>query len=112
MPPNTPIDVKKHGLQSARPRIGNSIGLREVEGADALTSLGRYDSLKSLPQSSINDTKYVNLQTLIDREITMGKLLRNFSKGESITELSIELWFLINEVDIAKPQEGEENGIS
>ena len=31
----------------------------------------------------------------------MGQMKQNFVKGVSITELSIELWFLINDVDIA-----------
>lgn len=30
-------------------------------------------------------------------------MIQNFTKGVSITELSIELWFLINDIDIATP---------
>jgi len=30
-------------------------------------------------------------------------MMQNFTKGVSITELSIELWFLINDIDIASP---------
>ena len=29
--------------------------------------------------------------------------MQNFLKGISVTELSIELWFLINDLDIASP---------
>ena len=32
-------------------------------------------------------------------------MLQNFAKGESITELSIQLWYLICDIDIA-PQNG------
>ena len=46
--------------------------------------------------------KYVNLQALIDREIVIDQMIQNFSKGESITELSIQLWYLICDIDIAQ----------
>ena len=83
--------------------------VRENVGGDGTSSisgpLGRYDSLKSL-QSNVSKVKYVNLQALIDREIILDHMLQNFTKGVSITELSIELWFLINEIDIARPLDG------
>ena len=41
------------------------------------------------------------MQALIDREILLDQMLQNFSKGESITELSIQLWYLINDIDVA-----------
>lgn len=59
----------------------------------------------------------MNLQALIDREIILDSMLQNFTKGESVTELSIQLWYLICDIDIAsdlsatKPAEESKNQI-
>lgn len=63
--------------------------------------------------SAKRTVKYVNLQALIDREILIDSMIQNFTKGESITEISIELWYLICDTDIvdtnqAKPQQKSE----
>ena len=52
--------------------------------------------------SATRKVKYVNLQALIDREILIDSILKNFTKGESITEMSIQLWYLICDIDIAE----------
>ena len=49
---------------------------------------------------------------MIDREIILDQMLQNFAKGVSITELSIELWFHIDEIDIAKPNESKEKHLN
>ena len=59
------------------------------------------DERQSARGSNSKRVKYVNMQALIDREILLDQMLQNFSKGESITELSIQLWYLINDIDVA-----------
>ena len=49
--------------------------------------------------------RLINLQALIDREILIDSMNQNFIRGESFTELSVQLWHLICEQDIQKASE-------
>ena len=44
---------------------------------------------------------------LIDREIIIDTINQSFIRGESFTELSIQLWVLICDLDIKKQSEGQ-----
>lgn len=44
--------------------------------------------------------RLIDLQALIDREILIDSMNQNFMRGESFTELSVQLWHLICEQDI------------
>ena len=44
---------------------------------------------------------------LIDREIIIDTVNQSFLKGESFTELSIQLWDLICQCDISEPKKDE-----
>ena len=44
---------------------------------------------------------------LIDREIIIDTVNQSFLRGESFTELSVQLWNLICDLDIQKPSSDE-----